>query len=570
MKHHPTTFKTSEILELLWAYQGVIGIRPFSEGNREFLDVLFGASRKLAVALKRTPIPQNINRNDIATLIGLIDEQAVTNHTQISPRILDLVDKLKERLSEADSKPTIQGSLSELSTDYSRITAIFGPASGLGDQITFFQFFSALKNHCPDAEIIVYSLYPDIWKKLIPGVKEIEFRGEPMRPFEDMAKVTSEEEYQQSELVFYADFESFDLHKKLVPPKPNRDVLELAMGRWKVSMNEQNSPWYKVKVFNALTYRNNYSYVDALSGDLLGVKLHNALWKPVVDYQNNTDTKSTFKVFLNTFSSKELPYTPEHWAQLVLEIKKKAPRGVVLELIVFPGLDKLTQDYVAGILKHMKTYNPEMQAKVLAHPDGSEVNPQNAIDAILSQVADFDCCITLDTFTAHLLPLFGLPTFVIAYKENYEFWVPSPWTFYVTLKTVESHLPELMGNVIQTMRKVQPGNEAMQKVVAAGEYAKADCFDENAVQNIVGTLNSLLQNIDKEFPYLWQARQWLFKWSQLAAADRSDPVDSGGLYPFLFAWTSSEFYKLLYLLCSTKKEKKKSAKARKAPQRSSV
>ncbi|MFQ5906392.1 MAG: hypothetical protein ACE5JA_07450, partial [bacterium] len=143
----------------------------------------------------------------------------------------------------------IRGSLPPLRSDYTTITVIFGPALGLGDQITFLQFLRGLARYCQQARMTIFTLYPNLWRHLLPQAREFHYRERPLRPFSHLAMSRRHRKKEIQELVVVADFEGFDFHRKVISQKPGRDILEIALGRRAAWLNRYGSPWLRFEDF---------------------------------------------------------------------------------------------------------------------------------------------------------------------------------------------------------------------------------------------------------------------------------------------------------------------------------
>src|SRR5205823_6118780 len=94
---------------------------------------------------------------------------------------------------------------------------------------------------------------------------------------------------------------------------------------------------------------------------------------------------------------------------------------------------------------------------------GRPLTPFNAVDSLVASLSSVDLCLTMDTFTAHLVPLFGTPTIVVALKDNHEFWVPSRRAFYCLIDNFQRDLPEAAARILrasETRRRAQSGQAA--------------------------------------------------------------------------------------------------------------
>src|SRR5688500_12119936 len=223
-------FRTTEILHVLEVYQAIITARPLEMGNREFSQCLINASQSLGSTLLNTPRSSLTTSAELRTIRELIGKQTTANAKSVAARLLANIAELKKQngREKNSSRPYFRGPLPQLTGNYTRVTVIFGPALGLGDQITFFQFLRKLMSSCPQASLTIFTLYPNLWRHLLPEARELSYRGRPLRPFLQLKLAGKQDQSSEKELVIFADFECFNFHWKIVAHAPSRDIIEIA------------------------------------------------------------------------------------------------------------------------------------------------------------------------------------------------------------------------------------------------------------------------------------------------------------------------------------------------------
>lgn len=540
------TLRTREVVELLYMYQGIIGIRPIKEGNLEFLHLVIETSKLLAKTLTEVPHCTILSRTEVAQLLELLEQQDSSNANEIASRVLSLIADVRQLYESSILSPElyVYSELPALPNHYDTITVLFGPTMGLGDQITFYQLLFRIIRQYPKARVKIFTLYPGLWPTLLPTVKESHYRAQPLSPFLELAKDGNG----NRELVLAADFERFDLHRKIIPQKANRDILEIALGRRSAWLNRYDSPWIHCATYPRTSFPNNYSLVSAIAEQLLSHKTRQPLWSPLATKQPSPRNQLT--VLINPFTSKRLHFEPRDWARLMQRVQARLPRRISLEIVVYPGLDKVTQAYATAVCEHLGNSDKPMPASLLEGKDGN-LTPLTALTDLTKFLSRIDLCVTMDTFTAHLVPLFKIPTVTFVYAENRAFWVPGRWSFHCFLKSAEGSAASLIADVIAVIsgnsKHTRPFQDATLELTEATIQATDKALTPSRLINLTYALAQVLQRIETSFPYLDQAREWLMLWSRLAWAANNENINDAAIRPYLSRWVDSETYKLLAL-----------------------
>lgn len=542
-------FLASDILHLLEVYQGIISARPLEMGNGEFLRSLLASSGRLAVALAEVPRNSGLQPAEREALSALLAGQTPANAKEVSGKVLAVLAEVKGR-DGAKSRATplyLRGPLPALGRDYERVTVIFGPALGLGDQIAFLQFLRRLTEHCPHSSLTIFTLYPNLWRQFFPHARELHYRGRPLRPFDRLTR-NRDGAATGKELVLVADFEGFNFHTKVIPRRPGRDVLEVALGRRTAWLSRGGSAWVRFEEFFSASLPNNYHLLGDIAGRLFPEAAEGLPWQPHRVKRAGGHRGKT--IFLNPFSSKKIPLRPADWHRLLVRLRSELPRDFDFRVVVYPGLDSSTRDYAVEICRLAAEGRRPIPASLLG-AGASEVTPFGALLSLTAALEGVDLCVTVDTFTAHLVPLFAVPTVVITLGENRMFWVPGRWSFHCLLDAFDRVPAVLAARLLLTRsrpeRKRREFREAADRLLACSEGAGEDGRPAQIAEEIQGALAETLQHSEPTFPYLAQARRWLLLWSRLALAARREPVEAEGLRPYVLQWRESEFLKVLAL-----------------------
>ena len=520
-----------EAVHLLRAYESVLALRPLLVGNEEFLDRLLDSCTVLGRAAAEAPpeTPPSL----VPLLTSWLRRQTAANARDVAAEIVRAIDDHGD--GGHGPRPLFLEGLAPLEQTYDSVFVVFGPGIGLGDEVTFAQFVRSLVQAYPRARISVFTLYPGLWRSLVPRAREQQYRGDPLRPFLSVA----EPPIRGRRLVVFADFDLFEISTRVVAARPWRDVLELSLGRGEARFVGGASPWVRYQQFSS-SLHNNYAVVRAMTEQLLPRPQQRDSWEPLDRPRFRVRPGRT--VFLNPFSSKPLPLAPEDWARFLGETQRLLTTSAAVETIVYPGFGGRTHAYAATVARLLAADGA--RAQTLGGGDETSITPINALPQLVTALRAADLCLTLDTFTAHLAPLLGVPTIVVAYADNTRFWVPSEWCFHTMLDVAEREIPPLAALLLSRPPPSAPGWRSAAELVAATRKAAVHGLDEDSIAAILGPLPRVLAQLES-FPDRDEGLRWLRIWSRLPPAVRREAADSQQLQAYLEAWCSTRFYKVL-------------------------
>lgn len=573
---------TRDLLELLLMYEGSIGARVFSAGNLEYLELLLEAAKRLGRSLADAPLSALAPRSKVVAMLELIEGQDVSNAQRTAQDVLAHLSELRLAYAAAQRAPDLyaRGRLPPLDPDYERIVVYFGAAMGLGDQITFYQVLRHVARHCRRAHVIIYTLYPGLWPDLLEGAEERSYREDPLRPFLDLN--APPDGPPPRELIVSADFEVFDLHRHVIAKRRRRDILELALGRMTAWLAADGSPFVHVDELRA-GHDSNYAFAHALARRLVPGLTGWAMWDPIApDSAVDDGPRSWLRVlqerwrarserglarrprsaaeadrptrqvvFVNPFTSKHLPFGAGGWAHGIQRLHAGARRSAPFEVVLYPGLEPRTHAFAEEIRARLSHGPDPVPVRLLAPPDGP-LTPLNALPTLVQAARGFDLCVTVDTFSAHLLPLFRVPTVVLAYPQFKRFWVPSRWSYNCLIEDMETSGLALVARVLELLSGRGPDprrwRRAAARLLRATREAHLNGLGPAGVAGLEAALAHAFLLLDRGFPSYEEAQHWLMLFSRLAWATQRRPLPEASLRGYLELWEESQIFKLLTLV----------------------
>jgi hypothetical protein len=315
---------------------------------------------------------------------------------------------------------------------YSRMLVMIGPGIGIGDEVSYTAFFRALADHFrirPErTEIFTFS--PGLWQTLAPEFVRRNLSGAPLAFFHRLRHVLKTTPPGKV-LIVYASFMGQEMHRCLLPYRDRLDIMEVGLA--------SGQAWLKLRgQEHGVTHRgrdqktpNMIRALEELLAHLLGDRPRIAS-RSTVSYQAGSE--KVFRIFVNPFTSKFSPLTPEHWAQFIRDVRAALPRRMLLSCRVSPGLAPWCRDYAREIVRHTRRLVPEnIMLSILGESDGVTLNTENGIREMHRALARADFVLAIDTYTAHLAAYLNTVSLALCLNRNPEFWQPAVHTFWVDI-----------------------------------------------------------------------------------------------------------------------------------------
>lgn len=531
-----------DALHLLRVYQTIIALRPLDRGNREFLETLLRACRALLAPLQTHLDGAGAADTGLHELVHAAREQTAANAAAAAPDLLTRISTARAVAPVEGRSLYVQRPISHLRDDYASVRIVFGPGLGMGDAITFYPFVRALLAHCSRAAVTIWDLYPSLWRHLVPEARTAHYRGRPLRPF---TQPPSGEGGGRT-LVVIIDFEGFSFHERILPRRPDQDVLEIALGRRTAWFAPGDSPWTDVDHFARAPVANNYWMLHQLALRLFGSGRDVRAWMPREVRRRRTPSVDGPVVLLNPLSSKAVPLTLDDWSRLFRQLRVDVDTRGQLRAIVYPGVHEASRADAAALARALRT-RAGVLTELLSGADGEPLTPYNAIDRFIHALRHADICLTIDTFSAHLAPLYGVPTLVITLKRNREFWVPDRQTFHWLAPEAVTGIPPVAARLLRGAHTDGPRalarREAARGLVAATDRALGDPSSARELPELYRALAVYHGFVEPSSGLREEGARWLRYWSRLSTAARRHPLDAANLLTFVQQWELSGFFK---------------------------
>lgn len=396
-------------LTVLLRYLFFASRRPISSSNRSFLVERVAGLRAMSAFFSNRSSPL---LDDIANRIRRLTPDTLGDvMREIAPRITP---KLPKRVADdviVTERPPDAGFLGSRR----RIRLILGPAIGIGDEAICLSLPSWLRAAAPDAEIHVLSTRPGLWSD-VGGLAGL-------ASYADHLVLVEALRGDGFDLVFFADFEKPALAPALSRgPAPARYV-ELSIGARTLDAFDTDARCL-----------HEFSRPSAYCANYYDLALHAMRWlgtpaslrdrvSPVVRERSTPDRPLTLVV--SPFTSKHEP-SAAAWSALLGALLPAAPPGSV-RIVFDPGPGLATERFATALAASTRA----AVASAVACDVASEPRSRTlSLPGVLRLIAEADIVICADTFAAHVAPLGGCTTLVVASQSLANWRVPHAPVFY--------------------------------------------------------------------------------------------------------------------------------------------
>jgi hypothetical protein len=441
-------------ISLLIRYLFFLTRRPISRSNTHYLSHRVRWLKSLAVSLQNT---------DISCLeegIHHLHAMNPVNFYRLAERLQFTLLPLTHSIDELPSDVRVSNNSPEIDffKDSRRILILLGPAIGIGDEIILFPLPGWIKAVHPQAEITVLSAYQGLWQR----VNCIDH----LLHYDDYQAMLSvlrgEEPYSQYDLVILADFERPDLYPSICHEARLPRYAELSLGAQSLFLVDNLQRWVHRAPRVTPYFANLYNGLDHLMRWLgLAAPMSGRFSSIPTNRQPSSDL---MHVFVSPFTSKHDPYQP-YWNRLICSLFPQ-PSGGRIRFLIDPGPNNETRRFANDLLRSARAHLPSEIGLQIVEPEKSLPLPFQEVFAHLEKSNVVLC---VDSYIAHIAPLFDCTTFVIC-RAGLEKWhVPHPSSYYFD---AEAPCDDIANGIRQILKELaHPGRtqESSQALISDPE-----------------------------------------------------------------------------------------------------
>ncbi len=384
---------------------------------------------------------QNTSKLTLNLLIDFVDYLDGYRQYRLALRYRWLPDNLLERES------------------YNSIIMMLGPGIGVGDEIAFYQFFDQVQSRFPHAEVEIFSFFPGIWLTLVPHAKVRNLMGSPLRAFQRIEEAIKAPR-SKKKLVIFGNFSGQSMLSAFAWIRHSIDFMEVALGRGELRLLRTQTG--RAYICNCLdpyipsqsrallslfrTVFHTHRHYTGLPTHAFSVSTRNRLQRD----------KATFRLFINPFTSKNSGLPPTFWAFCIQTVRRVVPVSQKLNCLIYPGLSKNCETYAEEIIRQCidkRWVESGDRISLLKTPAGKPLKPPKAIFHTYNAISDADFCISIDTFTAHLVAHTDVPALNLCLSRNPEFWEEARNTMWINLGVGKEPVEHLIQCIVELITR---------------------------------------------------------------------------------------------------------------------
>lgn len=305
------------------------------------------------------------------------------------------------------SFPTIQ------TMNYARVVVYFSPEIGIGDEVSFYQL---LRQFAPPS-LEVWTTIPEIWHRI--GFRKVHsYLQNPNAPFSRMASKKDS----QKTLIIYIGFLDGDFVESTYPDFPGCHLLQITLG------NHQVLYWTggkSIHIYRSPVIRiNNYEFIFNLGSQLFAFDNPSPKLYAVRFGNNSKRSHTRRRVLVNPLTSKLMIISLEQWTSLIETVLISLDDKQPTKVCVLAGFTPATQSFSAALVSRLRAVSMNYHVDLLKDQNGNLPDMDHAMDLVLDQMENSDLLIGMDTYTAHLAPLFDVTCYTVFYKDDKMFRIP--------------------------------------------------------------------------------------------------------------------------------------------------
>ncbi len=431
------------LLHLTREHAAAVAFRPISYENETYLLGRIKELKTLQQKLKKLYPDVKTNWKKSVLNLGMVIEKATQEPRQsFFAEIVRICDRTGYKSYWDNEITYIPFSDQEvLKKPIKEIQFVFGPALGLGDEITAVAFSRSIKNHFPEAKHVFNSFYPAFWKTQFPDCEIHQLEGAPDAILDKIEALRVLGALSET-LVVFINFSGIEYYKMFCLDKRAPVVLELAIGKGKMWLGSGfGKPVQVLETLDPIL-PNNYMALRNM------VKQMGLPVIPPPGTVVKRKENSPFVLTVNPFTSKKILLGPGDWVKVIsLAMKNvQATKGVWIQIM--PGMTAKSAAY-ANQMKSRLTAMARGKIQIVVLNEGKPLHASTAMYTAYAAIKKSSLMLGIDTFSAHLANLLGTPSLAICYGRNMAFWADAPGSIWMEIHEKAEVVADMVKLMIQ-------------------------------------------------------------------------------------------------------------------------
>lgn len=450
-----------------------VAFRPISFENRIYLRErtreINNLGREInALIPELKPAWQSIAKGVAELLSGMSIKHDQEDFAQIIPAC----DQTKYRDFWEDAVTYIPANRGPLlqKKGYEKIIVVIGPAMGLGDEISCFEFVKSFKTAFPGSTFELYSFYPELWRTVSSESRVHSMVGRPMAAFDRIDKEIGQGET-DGILVVFVNFSGLYLHLAFCLERIKPDIVEVAVGKGTMWYSSGKGGPTQIDQAMDSVYPGNGAALRKLAIRLVGNKKSSNTepW----DFRVGSGGE-IFRLLVNPFTSKEIFLTPKDWAAILKNSFKQNPSRKAVFCMVLPGMTEHSVEYTRHVVAEIeKDRLDRVEIKLMGN--GNALNPDSAFQKVFKYMKTADLIIGIDTYTTHLAAMLSVPSVTLCYEHNVAFWPEKATSICIELRHGFKAIASLIAIIhCLTGGLSDRGNQALKERLWSEEFERMD------------------------------------------------------------------------------------------------
>lgn len=314
--------------------------------------------------------------------------------------------------------------------DFDRIAVLFSPEIGIGDELTFYQLLAKF----PVDRCEIWSTIPQIWRRL--GFERAKsYCSVPDEPFQRIEASPHPDRLLVLHIGFLdgafvqSAYRTYSSSTLVQVTLANHSIMAWSGGR---AVQFYRSP---------IDCPNNYEFVLEASRAFFDLDRERLPVYEVYRPKPERPTDAVVRLLINPLTSKRMLLSPSDWVEFVSALGGSEQHPGRYRCTVLAGFSPATVRYAEEIVQGLRSRLPGIEADCLRDERGELAGIDNAMDLVLDRMRETDLMLGIDTYTAHLAPLFGIPSYALFYNDRNGFRVPASDAYALTLRR---GLPDLI------------------------------------------------------------------------------------------------------------------------------